>query len=80
MTALEWVGQAAAAPLAPARIVSLATALEVLVLGEHESLGKRWKLSRRVARIASGLGFGPSRRRIGSRALVTIGPVSVRGV
>ena len=30
-----------------------ATALEVLVMGEHESLGKRSKLSRRVARIAS---------------------------
>jgi hypothetical protein len=55
MTALEWVGQAAAAPLAPIRVVSLATALEVLVMGEHESLGKRSKLSRRVARIASGL-------------------------
>ena len=45
--------QAASAPLAPVRLVSLATALEVLVMGEHESLGKRSKLARRVGRIVS---------------------------
>lgn len=51
MTALEWVGQSAAAVLEPVRLVSLMTALEVLVLLEGEALGKRSKLSRRVARI-----------------------------
>jgi hypothetical protein len=53
MTAIEWAGQAAAAPLAPVRLVSLATALEVLVMGEHESLGKRSKLSKRAGKIVS---------------------------
>ncbi len=51
--ALEWVGQAAAAPLTPVRLVSLVTALEVLVIDRHESLGKRSKLSHRVGRIVS---------------------------
>ncbi len=51
MTAVEWVGQAAAAPLGPVRIVSLVTALEVLVIDDSEILGKRSKLSKRVAAI-----------------------------
>ena len=51
--ALEWVGQAAAAPLTPVRLVSLVTALEVLVIDRHESLGKRSKLSHRFGRIVS---------------------------
>jgi len=55
MTALEWVGQAAAAPLRSVRVVSLMTALEVLVLDESDTSGKRSKLSRRVARIAQRL-------------------------
>ena len=53
LTALEWVGQAAAAPLPPVRLVCLVTALEVLVLDDHESLGKRSKLSVRVSQIVS---------------------------
>jgi len=53
MTALEWVGQSALAPLGPVRLVSLMTALEILVLCEHEALGKRSKLSSRVGRLVA---------------------------
>ena len=53
VVALEWVGHAAAAPLAPVRLVSMVTALEVFVIDRHESLGKRSKLSHRFGRIVS---------------------------
>ena len=49
MDALEWVGQAAAAPRPTFRLVCLVTALEVLMLKKDEALGKKAKLSLRVA-------------------------------
>ncbi len=55
MEALEWVGQAAAAPRPTVRLVSLVTALEVLVLQEDEARGKKAKLSRRVATVVQEL-------------------------
>jgi hypothetical protein len=51
LTALEWVGNAAAASLASVRLVSLVTALEVLVIVASETMGKRRKLAKRVAQI-----------------------------
>jgi hypothetical protein len=53
MTAIEWVGQAAAAPLESIKLVSLMTALEVLVLGMHHGMGKRTKLAARIRTIFS---------------------------
>lgn len=55
MEALEWVGQAAAAPRPTVRLVSLVTAIEILVLQEDEALGKKAKLSRRVATVVQEL-------------------------
>ena len=51
LTALEWVGNAAAATLGAVRLVSLVTALEVLVIVEGETMGKRVKLAKRVSQI-----------------------------
>jgi hypothetical protein len=50
MTALSWVGQAALASTESVRVVALTTALETLLIREHESSGKRSKLIDRVPR------------------------------
>ncbi|MFO0806733.1 MAG: hypothetical protein U0791_26810 [Gemmataceae bacterium] len=51
ISALEWVGQAAAAALPSVQLVLLATALEVLVMGKSEFIGKKSKFSKRIGRI-----------------------------
>jgi Protein of unknown function (DUF2934) len=50
-TALEWIGQAAAAPNPPIRLVGLVTAWEALLIEESETLGKKRKLANRVSRL-----------------------------
>lgn len=50
-TALEWIGQAAAAPSSPIRLVALVTALEALLIERSESLGKKFKLANRVSKL-----------------------------
>ena len=49
MLALGWVGQAALASSLPIRLVAFTTALETLLIENSEALGKKAKLSSRVA-------------------------------
>lgn len=60
LRAVTWVGQAAAAPLESVRLALLITAFEVLLINEHESKGKKPKISSRLAATVALLGRSSS--------------------
>ena len=53
MTALVFIGQATFAVMRSLQLVMLISALEVMLIGEFETIGKRSKVSRRAARLAA---------------------------